>query len=251
MSEEYPKIETLFRRGDDFKVTPWLGPKLPEFGLINQWLVTEKIDGTNIRVELNYEKSYLGSTGIHWSVKIKGRTERAQMDLELLAVLEETFSLENLYNAFKVDDKDLELHDEDAEKGTYGTIYGEGYGPKVQSGGWYTDDLSIRIFDVRIGPWWLNWPDVNDMAEKLDVETVPTLGLMDLGEAVALCMSGGNPSEVQKREKAFEKMPERYRDAEGVVCRTDPLLFNRKGERVMFKLKGKDLKSSKIMGVPK
>jgi len=44
----YPKIETLFKRDETFRVTDKL--RLPEFALVREWLVTEKVDGTNIRV---------------------------------------------------------------------------------------------------------------------------------------------------------------------------------------------------------
>ena len=45
---KYPKIETLFTRDEKFKVTDII--RLPEFENIKKWLVTEKIDGTNIRI---------------------------------------------------------------------------------------------------------------------------------------------------------------------------------------------------------
>ena len=46
---KYPKIETLFERDKDtFKVTDKI--RLPEFEMIDNWLITEKIDGTNVRV---------------------------------------------------------------------------------------------------------------------------------------------------------------------------------------------------------
>lgn len=45
----YPKIETLFERNPNFTVDP-LKLKSPVLGCINPWEVTEKIDGTNIRV---------------------------------------------------------------------------------------------------------------------------------------------------------------------------------------------------------
>src|SRR3990167_4368736 len=47
---EFPKIETLYERGADFSVTDVL--RSPVIGTISKWLVTEKVDGTNIRIDL-------------------------------------------------------------------------------------------------------------------------------------------------------------------------------------------------------
>jgi len=49
--KEYHKIETLLDRDEKFKVIQgkW---RLPEFEYLqdNQWMFTEKVDGTNIRI---------------------------------------------------------------------------------------------------------------------------------------------------------------------------------------------------------
>ena len=44
----YPKIETLFKRDEKFNITDEI--RCPEFDNIKKWLITEKIDGTNIRI---------------------------------------------------------------------------------------------------------------------------------------------------------------------------------------------------------
>ena len=44
------------------------------------------------------------------------------------------------------------------------TVYGEGYGAKIQSGGMYRQDQAVIVFDVRVGPWWLSDENVADVA---------------------------------------------------------------------------------------
>lgn len=85
---EFPKIETLYERdAETFRVTDTL--RLPEFSLITQWLVTEKIDGTNVRV-------FFEAGG---EIRFGGRTDAAQMPTFLLAHLQETFTTERIATA--------------------------------------------------------------------------------------------------------------------------------------------------------
>lgn len=214
MNTEYPKIETLFDRDPEtFKVIPdEQHIRCEEFRLVNRWLLTEKIDGTNIRIHLTGGK-------LHFL----GRTDKAQMQPNVQEALDRLFpSVEAVAQAFDPDTDDA-------------VLYGEAYGPKVQKGGGnYRGDVSFRLFDVRFGHWWVNWANVEDIARKLGIETVPVLGSVgDFEQAVVFTrnlkshvahIEGGN-SEVL---------------AEGVVARTDPLMLQRSGQRVMWKLKSKD-----------
>lgn len=223
---EYPKIETLFDRDETTKKVLEGHIRLPEFGLVNKWLVTEKIDGTNIRVILEPEKEMdIEGVILHRGVGVKlgGRTDAAQMPVNLLGHLLSTFPAEKVAAAF--------------DPGTHAILFGEGYGPKIQKGGGsYRNTPSFRLFDVVVfggegRPWWLNWPDVEDVAKKLGIETVPVLGIMDLEYAIRF--GRGTPSLVAERES----LSTTTREAEGIVARTDPLLFDRRGKRVIWKLK--------------
>lgn len=206
---EYPKIETLYERDEKFRVMDKL--RLPEFAAVGRWLVTEKVDGTNVRV-------FLDSDG---TVRFGGRTARAQMPTFLLDYLQRTFTADRFDKAFDL--------------GVTAILFGEGYGPKIQKGGNYRGDVAFRLFDVLIRgerDWWLNWDNVEDIAEKLGISTVPVLA-RDVGLEVALgCLRKG--SQVALREGGNEVMQE------GIVARTDPLLFMRNGHRLMWKLKDKD-----------
>lgn len=214
---EYPKIETLYvRDANTFRVTDEL--RLPEFGLINRWLVTEKIDGTNIRI------FFEAGVGIAFG----GRTDAAQMPTFLLSHLQETFTTERIATAF--------------EPGTSGILFGEGYGAKIQKrGGNYRPSAGFRLIDVYVKGdergWWLNWDSVEDIACKLDIGTVPVLMRSGtLQEAVSILRMHSQVAATEAQNEI---------EQEGIVARTDPLLFIRDGRRLMWKLKVKDYEGGK------
>lgn len=176
---EYPKIETLWNRDPhDMKLVLAGDFRCEEFGLVDKWLITEKVDGTNVRVFLNRDRppevTHTNGPTVHFG----GRTDNAQMPMLLIDFLQRTFPDLFLADVF--------------DPGAQVILYGEGYGLGIQNGGGYRPDISFRLFDVvvrditRDHNWWLNWPDVQDIAKKLGIETVPVIGQgsMTLGEAV-------------------------------------------------------------------
>jgi hypothetical protein len=209
---EYPKIDTLFERDlKTFVVDPGK-LKSPVLGTINLWDVTEKIDGTNIRVTL----------GEFGAVQFGGRTDNAQLPADLLMHLVNTFSAEKLKSVFWLDGNPVSV-----------VLYGEGYGAGIQKGGTYRPDKSVIFYDVLVcGKWWLDKAAVDDVAAKLGVETVPYLGRMTLEEIVTLV-----------REPFTSKIGTAM--AEGVVARPIEPLFDRKGARIIIKLKTRDFKPGK------
>ena len=166
----YPKINTLYPRFADGplkgKVNVEAGFRSPDFAAVKQWRLTEKIDGQNIRV-------------CYWPVTktrdFRGRSDNASLHPELLKALDAMSPVENLAEAFPPG--------EDDTSESVVVLFGEGYGPGIQKGGGgYRADKSFRLFDVRIGRWWLEWESVVDIARKLGIETVPVVydGLWDL-----------------------------------------------------------------------
>src|SRR6185437_14755742 len=89
---EYHKIETLFERDDRFVVDP-SRIKKSVLGTIREWDVTEKIDGTNIRV-------MLGEDG---TVTFGGRSDNAQLPADLLTKLFQMFPTDKIKAAFWID----------------------------------------------------------------------------------------------------------------------------------------------------
>src|ERR1051326_8785157 len=162
----YGKIETVFDRDPKtFVVTERL--RRPEFQLLHPWHITEKIDGTNIRVELSAgEASSWGYP--ERTLRVLGRTDKAETPVFLSSAVQELFPpMEDVWNVFHGDDL--------ANEEPYTVVmYGEGYGPRIQKGGGnYRDTPGFRLFDVRVGRKWLDWPNVEDVAEQLGIQTVP------------------------------------------------------------------------------
>lgn len=219
----YPKIETLFERKENFGVDI-NKIKNPVYEIIKTWQVTEKIDGTNIRVMLQSDGT----------IRIGGRTDAAQIHADLVRYLYETFPAEKLRQVFWKDS---------SEQPFSVILYGEGYGAGIQKGGGnYNPKKVFRLFDVAVAGkeegkwWWLNWENVCDVAKQLNIRTVPYLGLWTLDQIVQQVKSG------IKSVVAIEDSQREDVIAEGVVGRTAEPLFDKRGNRLILKLKTKDFK---------
>lgn len=215
--QEYHKINTIYKRdmSTGTKHAPliigdWSSPEF-EFLQNNTWEWTEKIDGTNIRIGWNGTR-----------VEYAGRTDKAVIPTHLLKKLNEIFTVEKLQEVFG-------LPGDTAS--TKVVIYGEGYGVKIQQGGNYLpDDVNFILFDIQIGPWWLQRKDIESIATQLAIPVVPIVGYGTLHEAETLAQKGF------KSLIAFNK---NY-DAEGLVCRPLVHLKDRAGQRIITKIKTKD-----------
>lgn len=210
---EYPKIESLYNRDKEtFKVIPD-SLRSEEFGIVNKWWVTEKIDGTNIRVMYDFAEN---------KVTFGGRTDNAQMPGPLLKYLQETFTKERFLDVG---------FDADA------VLFGEGYGAGIQKGGGYRKDPSFRLFDVYVGGWWLEPDDIRDVASDLDINIAPYLKTIDFLPVSVLDLDAitGEYSKTALLDGGSV-----FQVPEGIVARSIPLLFDRRGHRVMWKLKYKD-----------
>jgi len=205
---KYPKIQTLWKRDENKKFSIIEGDfSKEEFSSINKWDVTEKIDGTNIRI---YFKP------IERTIEYKGRTDEAQIPKFLLDYLTSTFNTQQLLDVFPTGKEII--------------LYGEGYGNKIQSvGRKYRQDNGFILFDVVVDGWWLERKNVEDIAKKLKIDVVPSLGIRTIKEIVSL-VKGKFPSAVSKETLT----------AEGIVARSHPLMLFRDGSPIMFKLKVKD-----------
>ncbi len=220
---EYPKIDTLWNRDEKRFVIPGSLRK-PEFGVIKSWSLTEKLNGRNLRVTLSDDDT----------VEYKGRADEAELIPEMLKFLMEKFPLTVLKNALWLPNKTPPKH---------ATIYGEGYGGShmAHGSGIYRKDWSFRLFDVLMespnGIWWLERRNIEDIAMKLGVQCVPLIGHIDYLPCCAEQLEEIiNESIVAKEENDTKTIPE------GIIAKSEPSLFDKKGDRIIWKLKIKDFK---------
>ena len=210
MSTKYHKIQTMFHRdpNTNYKTLILDQYSRPEFEYLadSEWLFTEKINGTNIRVIWKDGQLTFG-----------GRTDNAQIPSLLVNKLNERFTPES-----------FGIFDEGADV----VLYGEGYGAKIQKGGgnYISDGVDFILFDVLVGDVWLERDNVEDIANKLSVFCVPVIGYGTLRDAIGIVHNGflsqaaNNPDHV----------------AEGLVIRPMVGMSDRLGRRIITKLKAKD-----------
>ena len=206
---EYPKIDSIYKRDEKgrFLIGEYARPEFEYLAGLD-WDWTEKIDGTNIR--------------IHWtgeSVRIGGKTDRAQIPAFLDA------RLQRLFPASKFDGEPEMI------------LYGEGYGMKIQKGGAYIpevtpenpDRVDFILFDVLVDRWWLMREDIEEVAHKLEIKTVPLYGCLTFLEAI------------REVTKGFDSILA-ARPGEGLVGKLPIDLFDRAGRRIITKIKTKDFR---------
>jgi hypothetical protein len=215
---EYHKIQSLFKREMFTKSKALIEGEwtLPEFKYLanSQWMFTEKVDGTNIRVMYDAKGITFG-----------GRTDSAQIHAPLVARLNQRFLplRERLDSLFP-------------ERVVPVVFYGEGYGAKIQKGGGnYRPDQDFVLFDVLVGRWFLQRHDVEYVAQKLGLDIVPIIGTGTLHEAVAMAKEG-----IQSVWGDFQ--------AEGIVARPLTELKTRAGDRIIAKVKCRDFAKAEPVG---
>lgn len=205
--KEYHKIAGLFKRDESTKRLMdgvYLNPAVAYLEQ-NEWIFTEKIDGTNIRV--------------HWDghrVSFGGRTDRANVPVTLLAVLEEMFGGEANEQIFEEHFGEKEV-----------TLYGEGYGAKIQTGGDYRPDQSFILFDVNVNGIWLSRENVEAVAGYFGIDVVPIVLQGTIPEAIAFVKA--RPASTIGTAKM-----------EGVVGRPALELLTANSKRLIVKVKVRD-----------
>jgi len=205
--KEYHKIETAYKRDPENRCKTLLEGQYstPEFQYLanTEWVWTEKIDGTNIRIEYDGQAYSFG-----------GKTVDSQISTVLYKKLQEIFTIEKLETNFA---------------GGGVCLYGEGFGAKIQKHGdnYIKNECGFILFDVKCGDWWLKRKDIEDVANKIGIPVVPIIGYGTLPEAV------------EKTREGFNSV---YGDfiAEGIVMKPAIELFDRSGKRIISKIKHKD-----------
>lgn len=210
---EYHKIETLYQR--DLEGSKKLMPGVFRDATVEslkdiKWQFTEKIDGTNI--------------GIYWDghkIHIQGRTAKAQIPTFLLDRLNDLFGGDENEQLFEQKFGDMEV-----------VLFGEGYGAKIQKGGSYIPNgVDFILFDVYAprDDMYLRRDSVEDIAKTFGVDVVPIVLEGTLDDGVEYI-------------KGHPKSTIGTADMEGVVGRPKVELRDRRGKRIIVKIKYKDFK---------
>ena len=212
---KYHKISSVYKRHRDGKdIGKFNGEFVDDYvetlyGCDYPFAWTEKLDGTNIRLEIEDGKFKLG-----------GRTDRAQIPVPLLDFVRDN-------------DVDLKMIDKFiGDKSFDGsvTVFGEGVGAKIQKGGGMYGDHRIIVFDVAMqfadgNVWWLERDAVEGIAKDLGLEVAEEYGVGPLRYAEDAVSGIGLISEHGEGR------------AEGLVCRPEPGIRTRRGDRIIFKVK--------------
>ena len=211
MSNLYTKIPGLYKREEQRPFNLIEGVyREPELELLKniEWTFTEKVDGTNIRVIWDGHNVVFG-----------GRTDNAQIPSHLFTKLTELF---------------LGTRNEQVFEQLFGEsnviLFGEGFGAKIQKGGGnYSPSQEFVLFDVKIGDIYLERSNIEDIATKMGLAIVPIVGKGTLQQGVDIIKAG---------------LTSTWGDftAEGIVAKPSTELLNRKGERIITKIKTEDFK---------
>lgn len=210
MSNLYHKIPSIYKREEQRPFNLIEGEySEPELELLKdvQWVFTEKVDGTNIRVIWDGHKVTYG-----------GRTDNADMPRH------QTDMLESLFGG-----SDVEQMFEQVFGEANVVLYGEAYGAKIAKGGGnYSDTQKFVLFDVKVGDIYLERHNVEDIASKFTLDVVPIVATGTLEEGVKLVKDG---------------LKSQWGDflAEGLVAKPAVDLFDRTGHRIITKIKHRDL----------
>ena len=211
---KYEKIDTLYVRdttGTKKLIEGEFRDPTVEFLAPCELIWTEKIDGCN--------------TSIVWNghnIEFHGRTERAQIPAELITRLNELFGGEANAQMFEQMFGEKEV-----------ILFGEGYGRKIQKGGgnYIPDGVDFILFDVLIGENYLDRANVEDIARAMGIKVVPIVGRGSLFEAVDYVKS--HPTSVIAEGRC---------EMEGIVARPKMEMRDRRGNRLIVKIKYEDFK---------
>lgn len=173
-----------------------------------EWEFTEKIDGTNVRIIWNDPDNPY--------VQVRGRSDNAALHPEVVEYLLSKHLVDRFHEVFT----DIGIAPV--------CIYGEAYGAGIQKGGLYSPVKSFAAFDVKVGDIWLDRSNTYNVVSKLGLKHVP------------IVMRGPLIKGIEHVRRGLQShFGEFY--AEGLVARTPMGLLDRRGRRIVCKIKHKDV----------
>ena len=214
--DKYQKIDTLYVFDNGLKrfVTKFTNP-LVEFLRDNAWLASEKVDGINIRVHFDGYR-------VEWS----GRTDDAQLPKEAEVLLQEVFGESEVVFEQTFGCKDVYL-------------FMECYGGKIQ-GGAYGGKERLIGFDVKVGGIYLDKRVIGEIFKKFGVKCVDFIELSNLQAAIACVQDAADNPEFH-----ISPLCEKGKTViEGLVAVPAKRLYDHMGERIIVKIKARDLRKT-------
>ena len=249
----YQKINTIFMRDAKNVIMPYEGFTEPEFEYLRslKWRGEEKIDGTNMRIDVTKEAVFdmpngvAGPlSGVKFNVRIAGKTDNAQIPPKLEKFMKDNYPNDKVFESLGLKEfipvDEFVEHKWVTEDGTSNydavpniyTIYGEGYGAGIQKAGgnYIKDGVGFIVFDVKVNDIYLKTDARDEIATKLGAPIVPFMGYFTIDEAIDFVRKGFKSTIAENKEFI----------AEGLVLRTDLGLRNRMGKRLIVKVKYED-----------
>ena len=203
--DRYESIKNVFKRDPNtYKIIPG------EFSQIEvdylqdcKWNWTEKVDGMNVRAILDCDM-----------VDIRGRGNNASMPGPLM-------------DRMRLDLDTEEILEKTSAYGEGLCLYGEGAGAGIQSGSRYGPEQFFVMFDAMTDYGWASRRDMLNIAEQLNIMTVPLIFTGTINNAIAVVRRG---------------LISTFGDffAEGLVGRPILELQNQWGSRIITKIKHRD-----------
>lgn len=220
----YKKILAPFKRQNpsDRLVDETLFSRLEyEYLKDNQWIWTEKVDGTNVGIHYDGNK-----------IDFLGHQDSSEIQSNVLTYLNGRFNNDSFISIMEATFGEKEV-----------ILFGECYGKGVGPGNQYSSCLSFIMFDIFIGSIkdtvnggvYLARASIDEIGNALQIAVVPIILTGTIEEAVNLVKSKQKSTIVTIGSKTENKA---Y--MEGLVGK--PLIDLRimSGERIMCKVKMKD-----------
>ena len=262
---QYPKTYCMRKRtpdGKQLRMDSYSNPafQLAESWPLSSWILTEKIDGTNIRVIFDE----------YGSVEFRGRTDKAELHKDLVKHLTETF-VEHDENGDPEYSGVSDLKLTASYSGSFGSIgqdltprlkakekfkpyrecifFGEGFGAGIQKAGInYSPTKSFIMFDIwhdndTTQGQWYEFQTMQTVAEELEI---PVVGTYDYEEDLELDMRHDYENDITDIERLFQDWTPDSKfgdfESEGFVVRPIWNLFDSRGGRIKMKIKARDYK---------
>ena len=174
------------------------------------WIVSEKVDGMNIRVHYDGHK-------VEWN----GRTDKANLPKEVEELLQNTFGESEVVFEQLFGNKDV-------------ILFMECYGGKIQ-GGLYGGKERLIGFDIMVNDSYLDKTVIGEIFDKFNVPCVEFYEVAGLHNVVADCRDALVYAHISPL------CENRTTVIEGFVCVPKCRIYDNQGNRVIVKIKVRDI----------